>query len=352
MEPPPTDTRISLIVGVTSAAIAVIGIFMALRVYIRGYLMRAWKLDDTMFICSAIIAVAQIALIKCGAIYGALGRHIWTVTIPMVKKDAHFLASAALIYQVAFPLVKATYLTQYRRAFALPDIKLLCDVFLVVLLVVSSALLILGGVAMKGFTDPDPNKLPGYKSTGFLLFNYLTGAFNLVTGILIFMLPIALVGRMRFGAMQKAGLIASFGVGIFTCVMSVMRIISMKMSLTSVDEFYEVVPVTLLGVAELTSASVCACIPLMRPLMSCAGTTGYRGKGSREPLSAELEESASRMRRRHGLPLSSPATSTFPVTPTFPTAPQMARVVDGRESVIWDIESYHESNRLGRTPTA
>ncbi|KAK2037310.1 hypothetical protein LZ31DRAFT_570903 [Colletotrichum somersetense] len=244
MEPPPTDTRIYLIVGVTSAAIAVIGIFMAVRVYIRGYLMRAWKLDDTMFICSAIVAVAQIALIKCGAIYGVLGRHLWT-----------FLVSAALIYQVAFPLVKATYLTQYRRAFALPNIKLLCDVFLVVLLVISSALLILGGVAMKGFTDPDPNKLPGYKSTGFLLFNYLTGAFNLVTAIIIFMLPIALIGRMRFGAMQKAGLIASFGVGIFTCVMSVMRMISMKMRLNSVDEFYEVVPVTLLGVAELTSAS-------------------------------------------------------------------------------------------------
>ncbi|KAK2060844.1 hypothetical protein LY76DRAFT_540201 [Colletotrichum caudatum] len=346
MEPPPTDSRVPLIVGVTSAAMAVIGIFMAIRVYIRGYLMRAWKLDDTMFICSSIVAAAQIALITYGSIHGALGRHVWMITIPMIKKDAHFLVAGSLIYQVAFPLIKATYLTQYRRAFALPNIKLLCDVFLGVLLVISSALLILGGVAMEGFLDPDPNKLVDSRATAFLVFNYFTGACNIITSIIIFMLPIALVGRMRFGAVQKAGLIASFGVGIFTCVMSVIRIISMKMSLNSGDEFYKIVPITLSGAAELTSAIVCACIPLMRPLLSCAGTTGYRGKGSREPSSAELEESASRMRWRHGLPLSSPA------TPTFPAAPQMARVVDCRESVIWATESYHEGNRLGGTPTA
>jgi len=315
MEHLPTDTRISLIVGVTSASIGLIGIFMGVRVYIRGYLMRAWKLDDTMFICSAFLAVAQIALIKCGAIYGALGRHIWTVTPSMIKKDAPFLVAASLMYQVAFPFIKATYLAQHRRAFALPNIKLLCDVFLGVLFLISTSLLILDGVATRGFTDPDPNKLPNVKSTGFIVFNYLSGASNLVTGIIVFMLPIILVGRMRLAALQKAGLIASFGVGIFTCALSVMRIISMQLGLGSSDEYYEIVPLTLLGVAELTSAIVCACLPLMRPLLACAGTTGYRGKGSREPLSSEFGESANRMRQRHDvLPIHSPATPTFSAT--------------------------------------
>ncbi|EFQ34832.1 uncharacterized protein GLRG_09976, partial [Colletotrichum graminicola M1.001] len=259
MEPLPKDTRLTIIAGVTSASIGVIGIFMGVRVYIRGYLMRAWKLDDTMFICSAFLAVVQITLIKCGAIYGALGRHIWTVTPTMIKKDATFLVAATLTYQVAFPLIKATYLAQHRRAFALPNIKLLCDVFLGVLFVISITLLILGGVATRGFTDPDPNKLPDIRSTGFVVFNYLSGASNLVTGIIVFILPIILVGRMRLAAMQKAGLIASFGVGIFTCAMSIMRIISMKLDLGSGDPFYAIVPITLLGAAELTSAVVCAC---------------------------------------------------------------------------------------------
>ncbi|WDK10364.1 hypothetical protein CGRA01v4_01643 [Colletotrichum graminicola] len=347
MEPLPKDTRLTIIAGVTSASIGVIGIFMGVRVYIRGYLMRAWKLDDTMFICSAFLAVVQITLIKCGAIYGALGRHIWTVTPTMIKKDATFLVAATLTYQVAFPLIKATYLAQHRRAFALPNIKLLCDVFLGVLFVISITLLILGGVATRGFTDPDPNKLPDIRSTGFVVFNYLSGASNLVTGIIVFILPIILVGRMRLAAMQKAGLIASFGVGIFTCAMSIMRIISMKLDLGSGDPFYAIVPITLLGAAELTSAVVCACLPLMRPLLACAGTTGYRGKDSRVPLSAESAESANRMRWRHGLlPLHSSA------TPTSSATPQMARVIGDGGSINRDIEGCHESNKTERASAA
>ncbi|KAK2005657.1 hypothetical protein LZ32DRAFT_696520 [Colletotrichum eremochloae] len=215
MEPPLTDTRVPPVIEVTSAAIGLIGISMVVRVYIRGYLMHAWKLDDTMFICSAVLAVSQITLIMCGPIYGALGQHIWMVTPPLIKKDAHFMVAASLMYQVAFPLVKATYLAQYRRAFALPNIEFLCNVFLVILFVIACALLILGGVVMRGFTDPDPNKFPDIGSTGFAVFNYFTGATNLATGIIIFILPIALVGRMRLAPMQKAGLIASFGVGIW-----------------------------------------------------------------------------------------------------------------------------------------
>ncbi|KAK2002551.1 hypothetical protein LX36DRAFT_599172 [Colletotrichum falcatum] len=341
MELRPTDTRLYLILGVTSAAIGLVTIFVAIRIYIRGYLMRAWKLDDTMFIISVVFVIAQATMVKCGAIYGALGQHIWMLTPPVMKNDARYMVSAALLHQAAFPLVKATYLMQYRRAFALPNITLLCDVFLGVLFVIAAASLILGGVVMRDFNDPDPTKFPDTTSTGFEVFSYLTSASNIATGIVVFIMPIVLVSRMRLATMQKAGLIASFGVGIFTCTISIFRIITMKLGLTSRDPFYDIVPLSLLNVAELTSAIVCACLPLMRPLLSCAGTTGYRTNGYREPLTAESGASASRMRRRQSLPMHSPGNLTS-ATPQMVAAFRVGGDTDGdvegspkaRESVL------------------
>ncbi|KAK1983779.1 hypothetical protein LZ30DRAFT_713308 [Colletotrichum cereale] len=262
------------------------------------------------------------------------------VTRPLIKKDGHLIVAVGLGYQVAFSSVKATYLAQYRRAFAFPSIKLLCDVFMGILFIITSAVLILGGVVMRGFTDPDPNKLPDTTSTGFTVFIYLSGGSNLVTGIVIFILPITLVGRMRLAKTEKARLIASFGVGIFTCAISILRILSVRMGYRSDDPYYGVVPLTLLGAAEVTSAVVCACLPLMRPLLSCFGKTGSRGNGSREPLTPAPGESVSRIHWRHGLPLHSPA------TPTFSATPQMVRVVDSGGSINGDIEGYHASQQV------
>lgn len=51
-----TDNRNALVIGVSSAFMAITVLFMALRVYIRGYILRAWGLDDSMFIWASVSA--------------------------------------------------------------------------------------------------------------------------------------------------------------------------------------------------------------------------------------------------------------------------------------------------------
>ncbi|GJD04464.1 hypothetical protein ColKHC_13289 [Colletotrichum higginsianum] len=197
-----TDNRNALVIGVSSAFMAITVLFMALRVYIRGYILRAWGLDDSMFIWASVSAT-----------YGAFGSHVWTVPHSESRAYAQkYLIASVILYQVSFAFAKATFLLQYRRAFALPSIKIFCDGFSGVFFVIVSAMLIYSGIILDRSTSNGHS--PNGKKPDLLVFGYVNAAMHLVTNIIIFILPIALVQKMRLAPTQKVGLIASFGVGI------------------------------------------------------------------------------------------------------------------------------------------
>ncbi|KZL82760.1 integral membrane protein [Colletotrichum incanum] len=199
-----TDTRRPIVIGVASAVTGIAIIFLAVRVYIRGYLLKAWGLDDTMFIWSC------------------------------------FLVPSVLMYQITFACVKATFILQYRRAFALPHVKTFCDIFLGVIFFIMGATLISSGLILRVFLQPY-----------YLPNPYTNAALNLLTDIIIFILPLALLRRVHLGTTQKIGLIASFAVGIFA--ISVLRISSLSTSINTIDIKYKAVPLVLFSLAESTS---------------------------------------------------------------------------------------------------
>ncbi|KAK6225536.1 hypothetical protein QIS74_01583 [Colletotrichum tabaci] len=334
-----TDNRNALVIGVSSAFMAITVLFMALRVYIRGYILRAWGLDDSMFIWASILLIAHCAVVQCSSIYGAFGSHAWTVPHSELRADAQYLIASVLLYQVSFAFAKATFLLQYRRAFALPSIKMFCDVFSGVLCVIVSAMLIYGGVILDRYTSN--GRSPNGKKPGFLVFGYVNAAAHLVTNIIIFILPIALVQKMRLAPTQKVGLIASFGVGIFTSAISILRMVSLPIGLDSNDPSYDAVPLGLLSLAEPTSAIICACAPLVRPLLSWPRRLRYDSQSPQRPCSEVVggSNNTGRMHLRHSGPPQSPA------SPTSPTTPRMAGVVDVEGSINGDIEGYHASQQ-------
>ncbi|KAJ0160143.1 hypothetical protein CTA2_8478 [Colletotrichum tanaceti] len=334
----PTDSRRTLVIGVSSAFMAIAVLFMALRVYIRGYVLRAWGLDDSMFIWASILLIGYCAVVQCDAVYGTMGSHVWTMPQANLRVEGQYLIAIVLMYQVSFAFAKATILLQYRRAFALPRIRLFCDVLSGVLLVMLSAILIYGGVILDRFTKDD-------KKHGFLVFSYVNAAAHIVTNVIIFILPIALVQQMRLAPMQKLGLIASFGVGIFTTAISILRIVNLNAGLNNNDVSYDIVPLALLGLAEPTSAIMCACAPLVRRLLPWPGTTTTSRcgrKGHQRPMSEIVDDSnnTGRMHLRHDLPPQSPA------SPMSLTKPQAARVIlDVEGSVHGDMEGYRASRQ-------
>ncbi|KAK1462983.1 hypothetical protein CCUS01_08388 [Colletotrichum cuscutae] len=304
----PSDTRQPLVIGITSMFIVLIAIFMAIRVYIRGYLLRGWELDDSVFMWSSMLVIVQGAMVLC-----------------------------ILVYQLSFGFIKTTFLLQFRRAFALPHIILFCDIFLGIMFLALIGLLIFGGIVMRDFLKPGYVPTPGEKA--YLIFGYVNAAVHLSTDIVIFILPLAFVGQMRLAAMQKAGLISSFGVGIFTSAISVLRIVSLPLATSGIDGFYQAVPLVLLSMAEPTSAVICACVPIMRPLLACSGTSRYGSQGSRRPLSGATNESAGQRRQTPSAPPQSPTSTTSQSVTQMTYKSTITGSIDG------DLEGYTSSQQ-------
>lgn len=55
-----------LIIGVTSALLAVTTIFVALRIYVRAFFIKKWRADDTMLVCSFFAVVFHDTMICLG----------------------------------------------------------------------------------------------------------------------------------------------------------------------------------------------------------------------------------------------------------------------------------------------
>ncbi|KAK2039340.1 hypothetical protein LZ31DRAFT_606660 [Colletotrichum somersetense] len=295
----PTDTKQPLVIGMAAAFTAIVIIFMGIRIYIRGYRMRrSWKIDDTMFILSSYSFVLVLA------------------------------------YNISFSSIKATFLLQHRRAFGLPSITRLCDILLGILLLISVILLIMNGVAMRSYLNG--NLLLTVQNIGRIrTVTYITAGAHLLSDVVIFILPMVVLWPVRVTKTQKIGLYASFGVGIFTIVILIFKIVSISETFNSPDPSYEVVTATVLAIAEPTSAIVFACVPFIRPLIQRGGASKDGSHSSSRHLTSTSGNQADPMRLERSMQPQSPESLSIP------TSPQMVRIIEAERSIDGDIEGYH-----------
>nr|XP_036579374.1 uncharacterized protein CTRU02_10620 [Colletotrichum truncatum]KAF6786921.1 hypothetical protein CTRU02_10620 [Colletotrichum truncatum] len=260
------DSRQSLVIGFTITFIVIATVFIGIRLYLRRYLKKCWGLDGSIFLVSALLIMFQSANIIANEVYGSLGLHVWEASPEALKRDRQFFTAAVLLYQVSTTSIKATFLLQYRRAFALPFVKLFCDIALAFILIIMISMLLSGGLVMRMALLNSEDGSQG--ASIFLTWAYANASIHFLTDIIIFFFPIPIVGRLKLATIQKAGLVGSFAVGLFTCGVSIFRISTFQSSLDGIDSFYRGVPLSLLSIAEPTSALVCVCVPLLRPLLA------------------------------------------------------------------------------------
>ncbi|KAF6836281.1 hypothetical protein CPLU01_03779 [Colletotrichum plurivorum] len=302
----PHDSRQPLVIGISSVFIGIVTTFMAIRVLVRGYILKGWGLDDYAYIWSCV-----------NATYGALGLHFYDSTPEQNKRSVKYVTAMVILYQFAFLSIKATFFLQYRRAFALPSIQTFCNIFLAINLLILVGMTISGGIVVGRFLAPDVGPADQQR---FLRWTYANAGINLTTDIIIFILPLTLVWRLRLAMMQKIGLIASFAVGILTGVISIVRFVTLEDVIQTSDFNYVAVPLVLLSLAEPTSAIVCACVPILRPLLArwaWPGSAGGPGTGGSVP------SAGGHSAKRH---IAKPSVSTHPPTPQSPTTPTVPQL--------------------------
>ncbi|KAH6853957.1 hypothetical protein B0I37DRAFT_410081 [Chaetomium sp. MPI-CAGE-AT-0009] len=171
-----------------------------------------------------------------------------------------------VLYNASLTATKFTFLLQYHRIFGTGTVR--TNIVIVVAIVII-ALWSISQLMVAIFTcTPIPKfwhpEIPG-TCIPSLPFWYFNAAGNIITDIIIFVLPMPALCRLNLRRGQKLGLIAVFSLGFFTCAISVIRIQYLKLS---DDVTWDNVGAACWSIGEVCSGITCACLPTLRPFFA------------------------------------------------------------------------------------
>jgi len=115
-----------------------------------------------------------------------------------------------------------------------------------------------------------------------LPFWYINAAGNILTDVIVFVVPLPALGSLKLKRAQKIMLLGIFSLGFFTCAISIIRIQYLRLS---PDVTWDNVESSCWSISELCSGIICACLPTLRPLLvkfmpsmgtSRHGTSNYK----------------------------------------------------------------------------
>ncbi|KAI1337891.1 hypothetical protein F5Y15DRAFT_147223 [Xylariaceae sp. FL0016] len=237
--------------------------FVLLRVYTRWSLIHQMGPDDYMAIAS-LCGVLAVGIIQCVHTKYGLGSHIYDVArdgdLPMFFRT---FWSGVVFYQITLLCVKTTLFLQYYRF--IKQVGKYRHIYLTIMgLVVCWSIsqiftMIFLCVPVQGYWDKSvpAQCLP---ETTVQITNAVG---NIITDVIVLLLPMPIVWRLNIKPAQKYSLIGIFSLGFFTCIVSILRLVRMRML---EDMTIDSVPVSCWSLAELTTGVVCSTLPMLRPL--------------------------------------------------------------------------------------
>ncbi|SPO05456.1 uncharacterized protein DNG_08143 [Cephalotrichum gorgonifer] len=285
------ESRASTVIGVAIAFGLLTLIFTSLRLYTRIKILGIFAADDWAMCGAQFISVAVSVLSILEAKW-ALGRHVWVVHPNDVMLQIQVLLGVILGYNFGINVVKMGLLLLYLRIFQSTSLKIVAKWFLGFVIVWSIVQIVLLTITcvpifiiVPSMADKCLDTYPVWLTSSIM---------STVTDVLIFLLPLPSVLKLNLKLKQKIVTVLMFSVGFFTCIVSVIRIFSLKGAVTATDPTWDNVGPGCWSIVELNSAILCCNLPTLRPLvvryfpslgMGSSNATGaYRKYGnSRDP---------------------------------------------------------------------
>jgi hypothetical protein len=117
------------------------------------------------------------------------------------------------IYQLSIPFIKAVFLLQYRRVFALPSIQRLCDVLLIFVALFGLTQFVVSVTFCIPIAFWWDKTIEGGRCINTLTWWHVGSIVNIITDVIIFVIPLALLHTLPLHKSQKFILGAIFGLG-------------------------------------------------------------------------------------------------------------------------------------------
>ncbi|KAM7219405.1 hypothetical protein V8F06_005139 [Rhypophila decipiens] len=260
------DNRSGLVIFCVTLCLVVSTATVAMRIWTRKVIIDKMGADDWAAIIAMVITWGEGIIIGISTQYG-LGKHIFAVQPPtLIPTYWKTFWVTLLLYHAGLCAAKMTFLIQYYRIFAvaLPRMRL---IYIGAIVLVGAwsfaqvliALLICRPIAGLWDRTIKADCMPNSPQI------YVNAGGNIITDILIFVLPLPAIRTLNLKTRQKLVLLGIFSLGFFTVAISVIRIKYLEIGS---DVTWQHVESSGWSIGELTCAITCASLPTLRPFMA------------------------------------------------------------------------------------
>ncbi|KAF1362387.1 hypothetical protein EJ07DRAFT_12641, partial [Lizonia empirigonia] len=235
----------------TNFYVALIGmilaaLFLGIRIYTKVVLAKNFSADDDQY----------------GR--GTLGIHVWEIPAYKINSTFNLISICSILYCPFLAAAKFSLLFFYLRLSLLRwfRIAVYANMFLVVgyNIALIFPLIFTCNPVIKNFDvfvqgGSCLHRTPLYMATAVL---------NMITDIILLVLPIPMIIKLQMPKVQKAGLICIFGVGSATCITSAVRLVLLFPMLKTIDQTWAIVTPGIWILIEANMVIITGALPTMR----------------------------------------------------------------------------------------
>ncbi|KAL9109957.1 MAG: hypothetical protein Q9227_005480 [Pyrenula ochraceoflavens] len=147
--------------------------------------------------------------------------------------------------------------------------------------------------------------IPGGSCGNQVLSYQITGVLNLLTDVVVLLLPMPYIWKLQLRLSRKIALTATFSVGVFVCALSILRIVSLS-TLNYKDITYNIPQALIWGTLEPELGIILACVPICRPIFMRDRSVNGSGSGSGNTSNSSYSYSYRCKKHSRGIPSSTP----------------------------------------------
>ncbi|PVH68212.1 hypothetical protein DL98DRAFT_384448, partial [Cadophora sp. DSE1049] len=193
-----------------------------------------------------------------------LGKHFSEVGPDQLSEMLKWVWVAIIAYNIALTTIKISIILQYLRVFG-RSIRFWCWASIVLVTLYGLETVI---TAIFNCVPVNAFWLGGGKCIPKKFIWFFNAAFNILTDLIILILPMPVLSSLRLPLKQKIGLMFVFALGGFVCLVSVLRLHSLYIVSTSVDITWDNAETAIWSNIEVTAGIICACMPATKALIS------------------------------------------------------------------------------------
>ncbi|KAJ0165306.1 hypothetical protein CTA2_11693 [Colletotrichum tanaceti] len=277
----PLEEQIQVAVVAVSIAFVVLPtVMVTMRLLAKRIAHRAidgsdWCIIAACVFSNALQAVSMVSVIQCG-----VGLHN-TAIIPKhgfgpIIKFLKVLVAQQILWAVSLSLCKIAILLLYAKIFTTRAMVLAARILAAFTTAWAVVTLLIAFLLCRPLSDHWLLDIKNRHCGNQPAADGTMGVLNMMTDVVVLVMPVSHLWKLRLETYKKAALIVTFSLGVFTCIVSALRLYYLA-RLEYMDVTFNIPHALIFSALEPGVGITLACIPFLRPLL---GRSHYSSKGT------------------------------------------------------------------------